>query len=81
MKLHVFTRVFIFLQVYIALEMAGHGDLLDYIKLRGALPEAKAQRMFFQLASAIEYLHKRNILHRLTTMTTFSSQFTPCSDY
>ena len=47
-----------------ALEMAGHGDLLEYIKLRGAIPEVKSKRMFLQLASAVEYLHAKDIIHR-----------------
>ena len=47
-----------------ALEMAGHGDLLEYIKLRGAIPEEKSKRMFLQLASAVEYLHAKDIIHR-----------------
>jgi serine kinase len=46
------------------MEHAGHGDLLEYIKLRGALPEEKAKVMFGQLVSAIDYLHSRNIVHR-----------------
>ncbi|XP_045175943.2 testis-specific serine/threonine-protein kinase 1-like [Mercenaria mercenaria] len=51
-------------KVYIAMEHAGHGDLLEFIKLRGAIPEEKAKVMFFQLAQAINYLHNRNIVHR-----------------
>lgn len=46
------------------LEMAGHGDLLEYVKLRGALPEDKARRMFGQLVSAIEYIHSLHVVHR-----------------
>ena len=52
------------LQVFIALEMAGHGDLLDYVKLRGAIPEDRARQMFTQLVDAIQYLHDLNIIHR-----------------
>ena len=46
------------------MEHAGHGDLLEYIKLRGAIAEDKAKVMFGQVASAIEYLHKQKIVHR-----------------
>ena len=51
-------------QVYIAMEHAGHGDLLEYIKLRGAIPEEKAKVMFRQMADAIDYLHKNSMVHR-----------------
>ncbi|XP_060594036.1 testis-specific serine/threonine-protein kinase 1-like [Ruditapes philippinarum] len=51
-------------KVYIAMEHAGHGDLLEFIKLRGAIPEEKAKVMFSQLAHAINYLHNRFIVHR-----------------
>ncbi|MRA94219.1 protein kinase, partial [Bacillus thuringiensis] len=51
-------------KVYIAMEIAGHGDLLEYIKLRGAIAEEKAKVLFYQLVSAIEYLHSISIIHR-----------------
>lgn len=51
-------------KVIIALEIAGHGDMLEYIKLRGAIPEERAKIMFQQLVNAMEYLHSINIIHR-----------------
>jgi len=51
-------------KVYLIMEMAGHGDLLEYIKLRGAIPEEKAKGMYIQLAQAISYLHRKDIVHR-----------------
>ncbi|XP_022089018.1 testis-specific serine/threonine-protein kinase 1-like [Acanthaster planci] len=51
-------------KVYISMELAGHGDLLEYIKLRGALPEAKARNFFRQLLDGVSYLHNKNIVHR-----------------
>ncbi|XP_052768135.1 testis-specific serine/threonine-protein kinase 1-like [Mya arenaria] len=51
-------------KVYIAMEHAGHGDLLEYIKLRGAIPDERAKQMFRQVASAISYLHNISIVHR-----------------
>lgn len=51
-------------KVYIAMEHAGHGDLLEFIKLRGAVAEEKARVMFSQMAQAINYLHSQNIVHR-----------------
>lgn len=51
-------------KVYMVLEMAGHGDMLEYIKLRGAIPNDKAAIMYYQLAHAIAYLHSMSIVHR-----------------
>ena len=46
------------------MEMAGHGDLLEYIKLRGAIPEEKSRNMFQQLVNGLEYLHNVHVIHR-----------------
>ncbi|XP_061165702.1 testis-specific serine/threonine-protein kinase 1-like [Saccostrea echinata] len=51
-------------KVYIIMEYAGHGDLLEFIKLRGAIEEDKAKLMFRQVCSAVDYLHQNNIVHR-----------------
>lgn len=51
-------------KVYIAMELAGHGDMLEYIKLRGALKEPKAREFFHQLSNGINYMHERNFIHR-----------------
>ncbi|XP_002738751.1 testis-specific serine/threonine-protein kinase 2-like [Saccoglossus kowalevskii] len=51
-------------RVYITMEIAGHGDLLDYIKLRGAIKEETANQMFLELCDGIEYCHEKNIVHR-----------------
>ena len=52
------------------MEMAGHGDLLEYIKLRGAIDEAKGRTMFRQLLSAVEYMHSITIVHRYYLIST-----------
>ena len=56
------------------MEHAGHGDLLEYIKLRGAIPEEKAKFMFRQMVDAIDYLHKTNIVHRYVFSYPFTRQ-------
>jgi len=52
------------IQIVMVLEMAGHGDLLEYVRLRGALTEDKAKLMFSQLVSAVDYMHSFNVVHR-----------------
>ncbi|KAK7105126.1 hypothetical protein V1264_019728 [Littorina saxatilis] len=51
-------------KIYIVMEHAGHGDLLEYIKLRGVIPEDRAKFMFTQLCHACVYLHQNMIAHR-----------------
>jgi len=51
-------------QIVMVMEMAGHGDLLEYVKLRGAILEEKAKIMFAQLVSAVGYMHRLDIVHR-----------------
>jgi serine/threonine protein kinase len=43
--------------MYLVLEYAEHGDLLDYIKARGALSDGRAKDVFRQMISGIGYLH------------------------
>lgn len=51
-------------KVYIIMEHADKGDLLDYIKKNGAMPELQARKMFRELCSAVKYCHAANICHR-----------------
>ncbi|XP_068767239.1 testis-specific serine/threonine-protein kinase 2-like [Struthio camelus] len=51
-------------KVYIIMELGEKGDLLDYIKITGAMKEDVAQRKFQQLASAIRYCHDMDLAHR-----------------
>ena len=46
------------------MEMAGHGDLLEFIKLRGAIAEKRSSEMFRQLVDGVDYLHHMRIVHR-----------------
>lgn len=43
---------------------AENGDLLDYVKKHGAVSEPQACLWFFQMVSAIKYLHSKNYAHR-----------------
>ncbi|XP_045438410.1 testis-specific serine/threonine-protein kinase 1 [Pipistrellus kuhlii] len=51
-------------KVYIIMELGVQGDLLDFIKTRGALQEEDARKKFHQLSSAIKYCHDLDIVHR-----------------
>jgi len=50
--------------LYIVLELADGGELFDKIVAKTKLDEDEAKLMFYQLASAISYLHSKNIAHR-----------------
>ncbi|CAK6440267.1 unnamed protein product [Pipistrellus nathusii] len=51
-------------KVYIIMELGVQGDLLEFIKTRGALHEDDARKKFHQLSSAIKYCHDLDIVHR-----------------
>ena len=50
--------------LYIILEWARGGDLFDLIVARRSLNEAETRFIFYQLATAISYLHSRDVVHR-----------------
>uniref|UniRef100_A0A6I8MXT2 non-specific serine/threonine protein kinase n=1 Tax=Ornithorhynchus anatinus TaxID=9258 RepID=A0A6I8MXT2_ORNAN len=51
-------------KVYIVMELGVQGDLLEFIKGRGALHEDDARKKFQQLSSAIKYCHDLDVVHR-----------------
>lgn len=51
-------------QVYLIVELAENGDLLDYINARGHLHEAVAQRFFIDFINAMISCHRVGIVHR-----------------
>lgn len=51
-------------KIYIFMQYADNGDLLDYIKKNGSIDEDHAQRWFIEMLEAIDYLHSINIAHR-----------------
>ncbi|CAK9302539.1 unnamed protein product [Gordionus sp. m RMFG-2023] len=62
--IEIFDIIHVGYKIYVIMELAGHGDLLQYIKLKGALDERRAKRMFSELTSGVSYLHHNNIVHR-----------------
>lgn len=50
--------------VFIFMRWAENGDLLDYVKNNGAVRESQACLWFYQMVSAVKYLHSKNYAHR-----------------
>ena len=51
-------------KVFLVLELASKGDLLEYINTRVMLSEDEVRMLFFQLAAAMTYCHKEHVVHR-----------------
>ena len=51
-------------RIFLVMDMADGGDLLDYIKTNGAISENEARSFFRQLVVASEYLHSMDVVHR-----------------
>ncbi|GBB99730.1 hypothetical protein RclHR1_03610006 [Rhizophagus clarus] len=50
--------------IYIILEYAQKGDILEYILDHGALDEVAAAKIILQVLCGVDYMHQRNIVHR-----------------
>ncbi|MCJ1466193.1 hypothetical protein MMC07_004812 [Pseudocyphellaria aurata] len=50
--------------LYLIMEYVPSGDLSAYLLKKEFIPEFFCQRLAWQICSALEYLHKRNITHR-----------------
>lgn len=51
-------------RIYIVMEYARNGSLLDMIRRESHFSEAKARHVYHQLIDALEYIHSRGIVHR-----------------
>lgn len=51
-------------KVYIILQLASKGDLLEYINNKATLSEDQVRILFCQLAAAMAYCHKEQVAHR-----------------
>lgn len=57
-------------RAYLVLELAGRGDLLEYINTVSAhrhcpgLEEQEARQLFWQLVSAVAHCHSSGVVHR-----------------
>ncbi|XP_051534805.1 serine/threonine-protein kinase SIK2 [Myxocyprinus asiaticus] len=50
--------------LYLVTEYAKNGEIFDHLAKHGRLNEPEARRKFWQILSAVEYCHNRNIVHR-----------------
>uniref|UniRef100_A0AAZ3R4M6 non-specific serine/threonine protein kinase n=1 Tax=Oncorhynchus tshawytscha TaxID=74940 RepID=A0AAZ3R4M6_ONCTS len=50
--------------VYMIMELGVQGDLLEFIKFRGALPEDFTRKLFKQLSLAIKFTHALDVVYR-----------------
>ncbi|CAF97483.1 unnamed protein product, partial [Tetraodon nigroviridis] len=50
--------------LYLVTEYAKNGEIFDYLAKHGRLSELEARRKFWQILSAVEYCHNRNVVHR-----------------
>ncbi|XP_068127691.1 testis-specific serine/threonine-protein kinase 1-like [Hyperolius riggenbachi] len=51
-------------KVYIIMELCVQGDLLEFIKSKGALSEETSRKLFRQIIIAVKYCHDKDIVHR-----------------
>lgn len=51
-------------RVYIVMEYAENGSLLDIIRRDSYIDENRARRWFRQLVDAVDYCHERGVVHR-----------------
>ncbi|CAH1112823.1 unnamed protein product [Psylliodes chrysocephalus] len=50
--------------IYLVSEYASQGEIFDYIARYGRMTEDHSRSKFWQILSAVEYCHDRNIVHR-----------------
>ena len=51
-------------RIYLIMNLAENGDLLEYIRSKGPLSDDEARKLFRQLVAATEYFHNLGIVHR-----------------
>jgi len=51
-------------RIFLILEFAGQGELYKHLRREQRFSETKSAQYIAQMASALQYLHKKNIIHR-----------------
>lgn len=51
-------------RVYLVMQLAENGTLLDYVRDKKHLEEPLAKELFRQLISALSYIHSKGVVHR-----------------
>ncbi|KAJ1963226.1 spindle assembly checkpoint kinase [Dipsacomyces acuminosporus] len=51
-------------RVYLILEYAAHGEMYKLLQKQGSFTEPEAAKYIAQMATALEYLHKKHVIHR-----------------
>ncbi|XP_075158192.1 testis-specific serine/threonine-protein kinase 4 isoform X2 [Haematobia irritans] len=51
-------------RVYLIMQVAENGTLLDYVRDKKYLDESQSRNLFRQLISVIEYIHSKGVVHR-----------------
>ena len=51
-------------RIFLVLEFAAKGELYKHLQKETRFPEKKAARFVAQVVSALQYLHRKNIIHR-----------------
>ncbi|EDW63518.1 testis-specific serine/threonine-protein kinase 3 [Drosophila virilis] len=51
-------------RVYLIMQLAENGTLLDYVREKKFLDEPQSRTLFRQLISAVEYIHSKGVVHR-----------------
>lgn len=57
-------------RVYIVMEYAENGSLLDVIRKDQHIDETRGRRWFRQLVEAVDYCHERGVVHRFVLLYT-----------
>eukprot|EP00730_Choanoeca_flexa_P001625 TRINITY_DN10714_c0_g1_i1.p1 TRINITY_DN10714_c0_g1~~TRINITY_DN10714_c0_g1_i1.p1 ORF type:complete len:409 (+),score=72.45 TRINITY_DN10714_c0_g1_i1:232-1458(+) len=50
--------------VYLIMQYASRGDLLEYINSGGSLSEQEARKLFYQMLTAVNFCHQSRVIHR-----------------
>ncbi|XP_078381024.1 serine/threonine-protein kinase SIK3-like isoform X2 [Oculina patagonica] len=50
--------------LYLVTEYASKGEIFDHLVAHGRMNEKEARKKFLQIASAVDYCHKQNVVHR-----------------